>query len=94
MSFLLLQRFFSYELSRDNNHYMLHHFLLIIFPTGFKGVLATYLHYSPHIFPTGFLEETFKMKMMNVQGKYILGGVYQDDVYSQRQALIRGSVRN
>jgi len=25
----------------DNNHYMLYHFLLI-FPTGFKGVLATY----------------------------------------------------
>jgi hypothetical protein len=36
---------------------MLHHFLLI-FPTRFKGVLATYhTHNSPYIFPTGFLEE-------------------------------------
>ena len=35
-----------------------------------------------------------KMKMMNIQGKYILGEDYQDDVYSQREALIRGSVRN
>ena len=80
MIFLLLQRFFSYELSRDNNHYMLHHFLFIIFPTGFKGVLATYLHYSPHIFPTGFLEETFK----------IIQRICQDDGYTKEEALYKG----
>ena len=81
---------------------MLHHFLLIIFPTGFKGVLATYLHYSPHIFPTGFWEETLKiiqaflkMKMISIlKGGHILGGVYQDDAYSQGQALIRGVLGN
>ena len=80
---------------------MLHHFLLIIFPTGFKGVLATYLHYSSHIFPTGFLEETLmiiqgflKMKMMNIlKGSHILG-VYQDDGYSPSEAWIRGSVKD
>src|SRR3954465_13984261 len=53
----LINEFFSFfkgfshmSYQGDNNHYMLHHFLLI-FPTWFKGVLVTYLHYSPHIFP-------------------------------------------
>ena len=59
---------------------MLHHFLLIIFPIGFKGVLATYLHYSPHIFPTGFLEEALK----------IIQRIYQDDAYTQEEALYKG----
>ena len=71
MSFLLLQRFLSYELSRDNNHYMLHHFLLIIFPTGFKGVLATYqtlYSFSHRVFRGDFL----KMKMINIlKGKHL-----------------------
>ena len=42
-------------------------FSLLFFPLGFKGVLATYLHYSPHIFPTGFLEEfsACNIHMMN-----------------------------
>ena len=58
---------------------MLHHFILI-FPTGFEGVLATYLHYSPHIFPMGFLEETFK----------IIQRIFQDDGYTQEEVLYKG----
>jgi hypothetical protein len=57
---------------------VLHHFLLI-FPTGFKGVLATYhTPYSPHIFPTEFLEEMIpKMisEMIDRKVKEGLGGV-------------------
>ena len=43
-----LYGFFHIELKETINHYMLHHFLLIFY-TGFEGVLATYQTvYSSH----------------------------------------------
>ena len=67
--FSFLKGFSHMSYQGDNNHYMLHHFLLI-FSTGFKGVLATYLHYSPHIFLLGFLEELYKIIYACDQDQY------------------------
>src|SRR3954463_12444319 len=51
------------ELKQDNKLYMLRHFLLI-FPTGFEGVLATYQTlYSSYFFHRVFEELLFKMMM-------------------------------
>ena len=66
----------------------------LFFPIGFKGVLATCQHYSPHIFPTGFLEEYFSRWWTFLKQTYTRRSLYPEDTYWQRQALIRGSVRN
>ena len=54
------------------------------FPTGFlEGVLDGILYISPHIFPTGFLEETNQVDYDDDD----------DDVTRIIEAEIRGSVR-
>ena len=60
MSFLLLQRF-SHMSYQETIIIICCIIFSLFFPTGFKGVLATYLLYSPHIFSTGFLGETLKI---------------------------------
>jgi hypothetical protein len=49
-----IDRAWEYEVEPSRRLYMLHHFLLIIFSTRFKGVLATYLHYLLIFFPQYF----------------------------------------
>ena len=50
---------------------MVYRYLLIFPHWGFKGVIIFY----PHIFPTGFLEEFFSLKIQDVIAQ---GGVLQD----------------
>ena len=59
------------------------------FPTGFKWVLTTYAtNYSPHIFPTGFLEELFKMI------NYKQRAFQRSMSHYTRRRCTRGGVRN
>ena len=70
-----------------------------LFPTGFKGVLATYhTHYSPHIFPTGFLEELLKIIYAYDQDKDFQNYTRKSKVCKEykthkKQLCARGSVR-
>ena len=85
---------FSYWVERGNNYYMLHYFLLI-FPTRFEGVLATYQtpissHFSHRVFRGDFL----KLMMMNIlKEQHTRMSLYQDDAHSQNKHRLGGVLR-